>query len=109
MEKGYREIGLETYGHNCEICGYSIVEVHHVNYPLHDAWEKKIRDAVKNKQDITGLLAEAKKLGYLSWDGHDLDKDNRSTNLSVLCGNCHNLVHLFDAGLKLLKAIPKRV
>lgn len=108
MEKTYREIGLETYGHKCELCGYSIVEVHHINYQLHDQWEKKIRDMVKSHQDVADLLEMAKGLGFLDWDGHDLAKDNRSTNLSVLCGNCHSLIHLLDAGMKLLNALTPR-
>lgn len=106
---GYRETGIDTYGHKCEICGFSVVEVHHINYPLHDEWEKKIRTAYRKGDSVVELLEVADKLGFLKWDGQDLSKDDRSTNLAVLCGNCHSLVHLFDAGLKLLKAIPKRV
>lgn len=104
----YRDTGIEAYGHSCEICGYGIVEVHHVNYQLHTEWEKKLRLAARKGENLSELLSVAQKLGFLEWDGHDLSKDDRVSNLSVLCGNHHNLVHLFDAGLNLLKALPKR-
>jgi predicted HNH restriction endonuclease len=104
--KDYRDIGLETYGNKCEICGHGLVEVHHIGYQEHQHYEDMLREA---KGDVlTSLLADAKSKGFLKWDGHNLEKDNRSTNLSVLCSNCHTLVHTLDAGMNLLKAIPKR-
>lgn len=108
MAAEYRETGLSTYGDRCEICGFHIVEVHHIDYQEHQKVENKIRTAVKKKQNITKLLEEAADLGYLYWDGNQLSKDNRSTNLSVLCPNCHTLVHRIDAGMKLKGAIPPR-
>jgi len=108
MTPEYRERGLNTYGNKCEICGYGLVEVHHLDYQEHQEVEDRLRKAVKKNEDITELLAEARKKGYLFWDGRQLEKDNRSTNLSVLCGNCHTLVHRIDCGLKLLKALPPR-
>jgi hypothetical protein len=105
---GYREIGLNAYGNKCEMCGFSLVEVHHVDYKLHQDMENALRLALKRGQDTYELLQKAKTLGFLEWDGHDLSKDNRSTNLSVLCPNHHTLVHTADLGLALLKLIPKR-
>lgn len=108
MASEYRERGLNTYGNKCEICGFGLVEVHHLDYQEHQEVEDQLRKAVRKNQDITELLEEARKKGYLFWDGRQLEKDNRSTNLSVLCGNCHTLVHRIDCGLKLLKALPPR-
>lgn len=109
MSMSYRETGLSVYGHKCELCGFSVVEVHHIGYQLHTEWENKIRSKYRAGEDISIMLEEVKALGFLSWNGQDLSKDNRSTNLAVLCGNCHSLVHLFDAGMNLLKALPKRI
>lgn len=106
--KDYREIGLETYGDKCEICGHSMVEVHHISYQEQWALEIELRKAVKAKRDISKLLQKAKDQGYLEWDGNQLSKDNRSTNLSVLCGNCHTLIHRIDVGMNLIKAIDRR-
>lgn len=108
MASEYREAGLQAYGDRCEICGYHIVEVHHIDYQEHQAVEDKIRAAVRKKKDITKLLEEAAALGYLFWDGRQLSKDNRSTNLAVICPNCHSLIHLMDVGMKLKKALPPR-
>jgi hypothetical protein len=107
-EINYRQIGLDAYGNNCEICGFNLVEVHHINYPLHTEYENKLRKATKNKEDITELLEFAKGLGFLFWDGHDLSKDSRTSNLSVLCPNHHTMVHTADIGVALFKLLPKR-
>lgn len=105
---GYRETALMTYGSKCEICTYGIVEVHHIAYQEHQEVEDYIRYLAKNGNDISIELEKARALGFLFWDGRQLDKDDRSTNLSCLCSNCHYLIHLMNVGLKLLKAIPKR-
>jgi len=104
----YRELGLATYGDKCEICGHSMVEVHHINYKLHQQEEDRIRKAIKKGEPIDQLIDNAKKLGFQYWDGHDLEKDNSSTNLSVLCSNCHTLIHRLDAGMSLLKVLSER-
>ncbi|MCU5076777.1 hypothetical protein OB985_04135 [Bacillus cereus] len=104
----YRLIGLETYGHRCEICGHSLVEVHHIDYQEQQALEIQIRKAIKAGKDTTELLETAKEQGYEEWDGNQLSKNNQSTNLSVLCGNCHCLIHRLDAGKKLLKVLERR-
>jgi hypothetical protein len=106
----YRQLGLDTYGHACELCGFrAIVEIHHLAYNLHNEWEKRIRLAKKlNASNYEDLLEQAKELGYLTFEYNQLDKDNRSTNLSVLCPNCHSLVHLVDMDMSLLKALPPR-
>jgi hypothetical protein len=108
LEDNYRDIGLNSYGNKCEICGFSLVEVHHVDYNKHTYYENTLRKMVKQKQDITQFLEEAKRNGFLFWDGHDLSKDSRSTNLSVLCPNHHTMTHTADLGLALLKLIPER-
>jgi hypothetical protein len=110
MKDHYRQLALETYGDRCEICGFrGAVEVHHIDYHLHDEWEKKIRHAKKtNAENFEELLEQAKELGFMYFEDNQLGKDNRSTNLAVLCPNCHALVHALDAGTKLLKILPKR-
>lgn len=104
----YRSTGLNTYGNRCEICGHSQVEVHHIDYQEQQQLEKTIRKAAKAGEDLTKLLELAKKEGYEEWDGNQLSKNNRSTNLAILCGNCHSLIHRLDAGMKLLKVIERR-
>lgn len=113
MEKqlDYRDVGLETYGNRCEICGYAaIVEVHHTHYQEHQDLEDQIRKDFKAGKDISSLLEEAKAQGWTYFDKktQQLDKGNLPKLLSVLCGNCHSLVHKMDVGLKLLKALPER-
>jgi hypothetical protein len=100
----YRQAGLETYGHKCEICGYSIVEVHHINYQEHQAIENKLRKT----DNPESLLEKAREMNFTDWDGHQLSKDNRSTNLAVLCGNCHSLIHRLDVGMNLIKVLDRR-
>jgi hypothetical protein len=111
MDKDYRMVGIEVYGDRCEICGYaSIVEVHHTHYQEHQALEDRIRRAFKNGMDISPLLEEAKAQGWNYFDKKtlQLDKGNQPFLLSVLCGNCHSLIHKMDVGLKLLKALKPR-
>lgn len=104
----YRQLGLESYGYKCEICGHSLVEVHHISYQEQWEMEKKLREATKQKRNITKLLEEAKEKGFLQWDDNQLSKDNRSTNLSVLCGNCHTLIHQLDVGMNIIKVLDRR-
>jgi hypothetical protein len=108
MATDYRQLGIETYGARCEICHFGIVEVHHINYQEHQEMENRLRAAVKKGKDISQLLLEAYKQGFREWDGHQLSKDNRSTALSVLCPNCHTLIHRMDIGMKLLGALTPR-
>ncbi|QDP42813.1 hypothetical protein HWC53_gp029 [Bacillus phage vB_BmeM-Goe8] len=108
MAADYRHVGIEAYGDRCEICGYHIVEVHHIDYQEHQAMENKIRAAVKNNEDITELLEEAAKQGWVGWDGHQLEKATQAKSLSVLCPNCHTLVHRIDCGMKILGALTPR-
>jgi hypothetical protein len=113
MEKqlDYRDVGLDTYGNRCELCGYaSCVEVHHTHYQEHQELEDKIRAAFKAGKDISSLVEEAKAQGWMYFDKKtlQLDKGNAPKLLSVLCGNCHSLIHKMDVGLKLLKAISPR-
>lgn len=111
MDKDYRQVGIETYGDRCEICGYaSIIEVHHTHYQEHQALEDRIRRAYRNNMDISLLLEEAKGQGWLFFDKKtlQLDKGHQPSLLSVLCGNCHSLIHKMDVGLKLLKALKPR-
>jgi hypothetical protein len=104
----YREIGLNVYGDHCEICGYGIVEVHHIDYKLHNDYERVLRKKVKANQNVESILENAKQEGFLEWSGHQLSKDDRSINLAVLCPNCHAMVHKADIGLALLKLLPER-
>jgi hypothetical protein len=107
----YRDVGLQTYGNRCEICGYGVcLEVHHTHYQEHQDLEDQIRSAFKAGKDIYSLLDEAKAQGWTYFDKKtlQLDKGNRPDLLSVLCGNCHSLVHKMDVGLKLLKALAPR-
>ena len=108
----YRDVGLATYGNKCEICSNAMVEVHHIYYQEHQELENKIRKTYKDKDMNThlALLKEAKEQGWEYFDTKalQLDKGKRSTMLSVLCGNCHTLIHKMDVGMKLLKAISPR-
>jgi hypothetical protein len=110
INKYYRDAAIEKYGHACEICGHSIVEVHHINYQEHGNIEKQIRAAEKsgNKNAISSLIENAKYMGFVEYKNGQLSKDDHVGNLSVLCGNCHSLIHLMDVGLKLLKALKGR-
>lgn len=105
----YRQLGLETYGYKCEICSYSIVEVHHINYK--EQWD--IENKLRKEQRLDradALLKLAKELGFSEYNfkTKQLAKDDSSTNLAVLCGNCHSLIHRLDVGMNLLKVIDRR-
>jgi hypothetical protein len=104
----YRQIGIGTYGGKCEICGFGIVEIHHVDYKTHQVMENAIRKAVRAGEDIGLLLSNARVLGFLEWDNNQLSKDDRSSNLAVLCPNHHMMVHQADMGVSLLRLLPKR-
>jgi hypothetical protein len=56
-------------------------------------------------------LQFAKDSGYDLYDvvARQLSKNDDTKNTSVLCGNCHSLVHTMDVGKKLLKVIKERV
>lgn len=105
---GYRETALATYGTKCEICSYGIVEVHHIGYQEQQEQEDYIRYLAKNGNNISAELVKARALGFLHWDGKQLSKDDRSTNLACLCSNCHFLIHLMNVGNLFLRAVPKR-
>jgi len=103
----YRQLGLETYGYKCEICSYSIVEIHHISYK--EQWDLEIKLRKENRLEETlELLKQARELGFTTWRNNQLSKDDRSTNLAVLCGNCHSLIHRLDVGMNLLKVIDRR-
>lgn len=108
--KSYRDIGIEMYGSQCEICSHGIVEVHHIDYHKHQEFENRMRKAVKMRDYdlLEQLLEKAKECGFLEWDGEQLSKDDRSTNLAVLCSNCHSLIHGLDVGVNLLNVLNRR-
>lgn len=113
----YRELGIKTYGTKCEFdgCGWDAApcDVHHINYQEHQEFEEAIRKAIRmgdHVEILAQLLAEARDRGYLSYDRKtgQLAKDNRTTNLSVLCPNHHRYVHTVDMGMDILKHLPPR-
>jgi predicted HNH restriction endonuclease len=111
INKHYRENALKTYGDACEICGRRTgLEVHHIDYQEQWEMESKIRLASKKNWSVSGpaLLETARKLGYDTFEFNQLSKNDDTKNLSVLCGNCHSLIHTLDSGKKLLKAIKER-
>lgn len=112
MDKDYRDIGIETYGDRCEICGYaSCVEVHHIYYQEHQEVETLMRAYAKKGHEIPDeLMTIARNKGWMTFDKKtlQLDRGKEPHLLSVLCGNCHALIHKMDVGPKLLKAIKKR-
>lgn len=109
LDGDYRDVGISTYGHRCEICGYpAMVEVHHIDYHLHQWHEDNLRMATKSGKDIMSVLAKAQEKGFKIWDGKDLSKDSRPSNLAVLCGNCHALIHKLDAGTNLFRVLQPR-
>lgn len=109
INERYRESALITYGDKCEICGHSRTEVHHIDYQEQWEMEKKVREAFRKKlPTLNTLLEEARKLGYIKFENNQLSKNDSTENLSVLCGNCHSLMHCMDVGKKILKAIKPR-
>jgi hypothetical protein len=112
IDKNYHENALKTYGESCEICGFrSCLEVHHINYQEHQAAENMLRGFKKARKEIPESVLKGMKTG--GWDYFDpkteqLSKDDSTTNLSVLCGNCHSLMHKLDVGMKLLNVLKER-
>jgi hypothetical protein len=110
INKNYREAALKTYGEACELCGHrASLEIHHINYQEHQHCEDNIRQAEKTKSTMFNVyLNHAKEEGFLEYKNGQLAKDDSTTNLSVLCGNCHSLCHLIDYGKNILKALKER-
>jgi predicted HNH restriction endonuclease len=110
INKKYRDSALETYGHACEICGHRVsLEVHHINYQAQHQMEDTLRHYFKHdKTEFNKLLKEAIEQGFVEFKSNQLAKDDSTTNLSVLCGNCHGFIHTMDVGMKLVKALPAR-
>lgn len=112
----YNDLGKMTYGKKCEFdkCGWDLAtcDVHHINYQEQHVIENKIRTAHKMNDSTLKkqLVAQAKEQGFLSYDDneHQLEKDNSSKNLSVLCPNHHRYVHFVDMGMKILDHLPPR-
>lgn len=112
----YKQTGHETYGTKCEWegCGWDEAgcDVHHISYQEHNRLESKMRAAIGqgDMEKFARLCAEARKQGFMEYKrmARQLDKDDRSTNLTVLCPNHHRLVHVQDMGLDVLKRIPPR-
>lgn len=108
--KNYRDYGIETYGNKCEICGHGVVEVHHIGYQEQQEFEREVRKVAKSNNNslLKTKLSKGKESGFMTWDGHQLGKDDRTTNLAVLCPTCHTLMHKLDVGMKILKVLPPR-
>jgi hypothetical protein len=112
----YSDLGRKTYGEKCEFdsCGWDTAacDVHHIGYQEQQDFEKRIRAAYKAKDTntFTTLKSKARSAGYLDYDAFagQLEKDNRSHNLSVLCPNHHRYVHHVDMGMEILNHIPTR-
>jgi hypothetical protein len=114
IDKHYHDSAINKYGKRCEICGFAVgLEVHHLNYQEHQDIEDQIRKAERSKdhEEMIALLNKAKAMGFVEYDSKtgQLAKDDSTRNLSVLCANHHNFVHITDMGLKILKALPPRV
>jgi predicted HNH restriction endonuclease len=108
INKDYRQAALKTYGDKCEICGHSQVEVHHIDYQEQWDMEGKARAAEKDRAALNGILVAARAMGYIKYERGQLSKNDSTKNLSVLCGNCHGLVHKMDVGMRLLKVLKTR-
>jgi hypothetical protein len=112
INKNYRESALKTYGEACELCGHrTSLEVHHINYQEHQAAENMLRGFEKAGKPIPQSVLTGMKTGgwdYFNPESGQLSKDDSTTNLSVLCGNCHSLCHLIDYGKNILKALKER-
>ncbi|MEH7116117.1 hypothetical protein V7128_01660 [Neobacillus vireti] len=112
INKYYRKAALEKYGEACEICGHrTSLEVHHIDYQEHQAIEDELKKLQKLGTLTNDRLQFAKDNGYDLYDvaTRQLSKNDDTKNTSVLCGNCHSLVHTMDVGKKLLKAIKERI
>lgn len=111
INKNYRDSALEKYGHQCELCGHTMVEVHHIDYQEHQQFEDLLRHQLKyDAMEFSRTMEKAKQAGYDIFDSgsRQLSKNDDTKNLSVLCANCHGLCHLIDYGKKLLKALKQR-
>jgi ribosomal protein L44E len=115
INKEYRKAALTKYGEQCELCGHrTSLEVHHIDYQEHQAMEDNLRnmnrDMNKDGKVYLNLLNQAKYSGYDMFDTktNQLTKNDDTRNTSVLCGNCHSLIHLMDVGKLLLKALKPR-
>jgi hypothetical protein len=113
IDKQYRQSALAIYGESCEICGHrTSLEVHHINYQEHQELEDTLRYQQKNNllTEFAKTLFEAKAMNFDEWNPktNQLSKDDATKNLSVLCGNCHGLVHIINMGMKMTRAIKPR-
>lgn len=112
----YHNTATEVYGSKCEWigCGWDAadLDVHHISYQEQQEIETEIRKAINsgNMDQFAQLLAKAQDMGYPHYDQKDrqLDKDDRASNLTVLCPNHHRFVHTEDLGMKVLTFIPPR-
>jgi predicted HNH restriction endonuclease len=106
INKNYREAALKTYGEACELCGHrTSLEIHHINYQEHQEVEDELR-YYPTETNINN--AKEQGFDYYNPKTKQLSKDDSTTNLSVLCGNCHSLCHLIDYGKNILKALKER-
>lgn len=112
----YHDDALAAYGTVCEWvgCGWNVAEcdVHHISYQEQQEIEKTIRNAIKigDMNLFAQLLVKANDMGYLHYDKktNQLEKDNRVSNLTVLCPNHHRYTHEQDLGKAILSYIPIR-
>jgi predicted metalloendopeptidase len=112
IDKHYHDSAINKYGKRCEICGFAVgLEVHHLNYQEHQAIEDQIRKAERSgdHEEMIALINKAKAMGFDEYVNFQLAKDDSTRNLSVVCANHHNFIHITDMGLKILKALPPRV
>lgn len=111
IDKNYRKSAIAVYGEACEICGHrTSLEVHHIDYQEHQEIENKIRKASRdNHPSFKSLVSQAKAMGYDEFEFGQLSKNDDTENTSVLCGNCHGLMHCMDVGKKVLKALKPRI
>lgn len=114
--QGYRKDAIKEYGEKCEWigCGWDAAscDVHHINYQEQWEIERAIRKAVIDNDMglFAQLLSKARDMGFPTYNQktRQLDKDDRVSNLVVLCPNHHRYVHSEDLGMKVLNFIPKR-
>ena len=112
----YSDYGRSVYGNACEFdeCNWNdaTCDVHHINYQEQQAIEEKIREYKKDNklEEKEKLIVVAKKRGFLDYDEktNQLSKDDRASNLCVLCPNHHRYVHYVDMGKDVLTRIKER-
>ncbi len=115
--ESYSEIATKTYGISCEFnnCGWdeATCDVHHINYQEQHEVEKLLRYLVKvsDMEGYKSALMKAREKGFSAFNTItlQLDKDNRSINLCVLCPNHHRYVHHKDLGMEILNYLPPRL